>query len=493
MSLSDFINDAPHLMSPAALAIADSAGKYTVPPHIAYLNRALMDIPFTPASRVIVNCPFQHGKSTTCSHYFPAWVLLLFPETRIILASMEEEFAAGWGAKVKDTVDRFGKEHGIHLRQDTKAKGEWVIDGHGGGMVCKGMRGGVVGRPCDLLIIDDPLKNAQEAMSPAILEMQHNWYKTVAYGRLRKKSSVLIIMTRWSKKDLCGQILETARRTGEHWKVIKFKALAGEDDILGRKSGEALWPDNVSREQLLIAQKADPRWFAACSQQEPEDEEGAWFKPRHPDGRWRWPLYRDMGDAWSIPDPETQRRDILRKHDATRILTVDWARSKRATSDFTGMVAANITPRGQALIHAVRNQRLRLEELAPALAEFCREVRPDLVAVETGHPTLANEYRRYRDIPEIRWLNTESKDKLTRALSAIIMGQNNRIFLPDDDPPWLEDYVRQLASFTGHGDEYDDMVDATSYMAKLAQELRPVARSGPESWPCVLTEGRFMW
>lgn len=89
------------------------------------------------------------------SVYFPAWVLLNWPQTRIALGSYEESFACTFGGKVRDLINRYGPEFGIHIRHDSSAKGEWVIEGHGGGMVCKGRGGALTGRPADLLILDD--------------------------------------------------------------------------------------------------------------------------------------------------------------------------------------------------------------------------------------------------------------------------------------------------------------------------------------------------
>src|SRR5882724_2707604 len=160
----------PHLLSPAHLAMADSNLKWKPVPHLRLINDALVRAWQTDNSRTAIVVPFQHGKSVLGSVYFPAWVLLRWPETRIGMGSYEESFACNFGAKVRDIVQRFGPGLGRHLRDDTNAKGEWVIDGYGGGMVCKGRGGALVGRPVDLLILDDLIKNAEEAQSQTILD-----------------------------------------------------------------------------------------------------------------------------------------------------------------------------------------------------------------------------------------------------------------------------------------------------------------------------------
>src|SRR4051812_16827674 len=187
------------------LAKADSQGRWKEPNHLKVISNALVTAKRTPNSRLVINVPFQHGKSLTGSVYFPAWVLLNWPETRVALASYEEGFACNFGGKVRDVVNRFGPEFGVRLRDDTNAKGEWVIEKHGGGMVCKGRGGALTGRPSDLLILDDLIKNAEEAQSPTILEGIWDWYCTVAYSRLGPTAPIIGIGTRWGPKDIFGR------------------------------------------------------------------------------------------------------------------------------------------------------------------------------------------------------------------------------------------------------------------------------------------------
>lgn len=151
----DALKKCKYLISPAHLAADDSNGRWRLRPHLREINNALVTAWRTPNSRLAITVPFQHGKSLIGSIYFPAWILLNWPETRIALASYEEGFACNFGGKVRDIVNKYGPDIGIFLKGDTNAKGEWVIEGHGGGMVCKGRGGALVGRPADLLILDD--------------------------------------------------------------------------------------------------------------------------------------------------------------------------------------------------------------------------------------------------------------------------------------------------------------------------------------------------
>lgn len=493
---ADFFVANPHLASPAALARADRGEKFKLPAHLLAINKDLMRAGTRPGSRVIINCPYQHGKSTLASVYFPAWVLLLWPDTRILLVSQQESFASLFGQQVRDIIERWGASHGVALREDSSAKGEWRIDGHDGGMVCKGPSGGVIGRPADLVIIDDLIKNHEQALSATMTESHWNFYRTAIHGRLRNRTSVVIVMTRWTRNDLVGQILRASKKTGDDWQVVKYKAIAEADDPLGRKPGEPLWPEEISLNHLKSARALSERWFRACWQQEPEEEDGAWFHPRAVAGRHEgWPLYHDAQDTWVL---DCHPRKIIQKADCTYLVVADWAYSRKKTADHTAVGAFALTPHSDLLTLEVVNVRVGPRELAPLLCRVCnpshgRWPPATVLAVEQGHPTLADDLGAYR-VPPVRWVKTRSKNKLQRALSAIFMGENQRIYLPGSPypEPWLLEYVSQLVAFTGDDDDEDDMADMTGMAGDLATQLRPRS-SAYEDEPCVLTEGRREW
>ncbi len=504
-SIASNLSQASHLLSPAHLGKAQLGDRFAVPKHIARLNKELMEAWYTDNARLEVTLPFQHGKSWLSSHFFPAWILLMHPETRIVLLSYEERYAGKYGRLVRETIERFGAPLGVNLRADSRASNEWVIEGHEGGMVCKGRSGAVTGRPADLLILDDMLKNTEEALSPVILDKNWDTYGVVAYSRLGPRAPIINIGTRYVTKDLFGRIRQEERAGGEQWQRLKFKAIATEDDPLGRKPGEALWPERVPLSRLQMLQKRRPRWFNACWQQEPEDEEGSHFKPR------KWPFYKDLGDLWSLHKAGAGGRHLVRKDECSVLVTVDWATSEKKGSDFTAILVSALCPGGELLILEAVNRRVRLEQCVPLLAQVCRAWKPHQVAVEAqGFQTaLAIECRRYREIGEVRRLDPGggANAKLRRALPAIVMGENHRIFLPDDedeefarklariageDETWLGTFIEQVAAFTGNGDDHDDLVDCLAYMSQLAQSLRGPGSTadGEESGPFSLDSGR---
>lgn len=435
-------------------------------------------------------CRFQHGKSWLCSHYFPAWLLLLFPHMRIALASYEEHYSGTFGRKVRDVITRFGGPHGISLRPDTKAKNEWTIAGHDGGMVCKGVHGALTGRAADCLILDDVLKNAEQAQSQTILEAQWDWYSTVAYSRLGPKAPIVMVTTRWCKGDLPGRIYAEAKDTGEKWKVLKFKAIAGDHDPLGRKPGECLWPERVPLERLERIKQKRGRWFNACWQQEPDDEQGMLFRPRKTADNKGWPTYTNLGDCFSLP--RGMSRDVINHNDCTVIIFVDWAMGKKKESDFTAMVVAALTPDGRLLILDCINERIRYEHNAVRLAELCREYKPYIVAGDDDvlAEGMVLDCRRHREIPEIRRLPLSNKAKIIRAQAAIIRGENGLIWLPER-ASWLDTFMDALSSFTGIDDEHDDIPDAVGGLGRLADELKGDGRE--EQMPDLLAPARDLF
>jgi len=233
--------------------------------------------------------PPRHGKSDLCSQYFPAWYLGRHPKHRVILASYEAAFAASWGEKTRDIVSEFGPEvFGMDLIRRKSAMGNWRVR-DGGGMLCTGVSGGFTGRGADLLIIDDPVKNADEALSETFRQRHWDWYASTARTRLEPGGVVMLIMTRWNQDDLAGRVLARAKADprAEQWDELRLPAIAEPTieipDALGRSTGTALWPWRYDRDALLaIKASTTEHWWNALFQQRPSPPggtiaKGIWF------------------------------------------------------------------------------------------------------------------------------------------------------------------------------------------------------------------------
>jgi hypothetical protein len=224
--------------------------------------------------RLIINMPPRHTKSEFASYLFPSWYLGLYPEKKVIQTAHTAELAVGFGRKVRNLVgsQEYQNVFQTKLSSDSKAAGRWNTD-KGGDYFAIGVGGAVTGKGADILIIDDP-HSEQEAMmgSPTVYERVFEWYSSGPRQRLQPGGSIVIVMTRWSKKDLTGQILQSAaKKDSDEWEVIELPALM--------PSGKPLWPEFWKREELESIKLELPvgKWEAQY-QQNPTSEEGAIIK-----------------------------------------------------------------------------------------------------------------------------------------------------------------------------------------------------------------------
>lgn len=249
---------------------------WQTPPHLKLIDDLLLDAVAGMGRRVLLFAPPRHGKSVLVSHYFPAWYLLTYPTRRVILTSYEADFASSWGRKVRDTVSQWGRDlFGLRVRGDSKAADRWEIERYGGGMQTAGAGGAILGKGADLFIVDDPVKNAEEALSPTYRQKVWDWFLTTAQTRLEPGACVVVTQQRWHTADLGGKLL--TEQPGR-WHAVSLAALAEDNDPLGRTPGAPLWPERYDRAYLEDLQRTSPRWFAAQYQQRPLDLEGGFFR-----------------------------------------------------------------------------------------------------------------------------------------------------------------------------------------------------------------------
>lgn len=271
-----------------------SKGRWKLFQHLALYNRIALAIAAGLVSNLFIEVQPQTGKSQFWSKIFPAWMLGTHPEKRLGVASYESSYAASWGRATRDLLEEHGRPiFGVGVRQDSRAVDEWQLAGHDGGMVTAGVGGPLTGRPLDIGIIDDPIKNAEEASSEAHLAKIFDWYDSVFSTRFHEGAVKVILMTRWSEKDLIGRIKERAKETGEPWLEIRLPAIAEEDEHFeltfpdgriedlgwSRKKGDVLCPELYSQATMEAREKNTlPFWWATLYQQRPYPREGGEFK-----------------------------------------------------------------------------------------------------------------------------------------------------------------------------------------------------------------------
>jgi len=189
---------------------------------------------------LIISTPPQHGKSTTITETLPSWYMMRHPEHSVIEISYGDDLAERFGKKNLEKIKEYGDIFGVALDPKKSTSREFQLLGHRGRMISKGIGSGLTGHSGHLILIDDPVKNRQEADSQARREFIWNEYISSIVSRTQAHSKIILIMTRWHEDDLAGRIIE---HEGDKVEVINFPCEAEENDILGRKPGDALCPE----------------------------------------------------------------------------------------------------------------------------------------------------------------------------------------------------------------------------------------------------------
>jgi predicted phage terminase large subunit-like protein len=394
--------------------------------------------------RLIINMPPRHTKSEFASYLLPAWFLGKFPEKKVIQTSHTAELAVGFGRKVRNLVDSDIYKSifpGVGLQADSKAAGRWATN-KGGDYFAIGVGGAVTGKGADILIIDDPHSEQEAALSetnPEIYDKTYEWYTSGPRQRLQPGGAIIIVMTRWSKKDLTGQVIKAdAQREGEGWKVIEFPAIF--DD------GEPLWPEFWPIEQLLALKNELPsgKWQAQYMQA-PTSDVSAIIK------REWWQLW-DQDDppecefliqSWDTAFLKTERSDYS--------ACTTWGVFYRDNA--VGVPSANII-----LLNAFK-RRMEFPELKQKAYEQWKEWEPDSLIVEakaSGAPLVFE--LRAMGIPVQEFTPSKGNDKIARLNAVADIFASGRVWVPPTH--WAEELVEEVASFPSG--EHDDLVDSMS-------------------------------
>jgi predicted phage terminase large subunit-like protein len=393
--------------------------------------------------RLIINMPPRHTKSEFASYLLPAWFLGQFPEKKVIQTAHTAELAVGFGRKVRNLVgsEDYQKVFSGHqLQQDSKAAGRWNTS-RGGEYFAIGVGGAVTGKGADLLIIDDP-HSEQEGQSsdPGVFDRTYEWYTSGPRQRLQPGGSIVIVMTRWHKRDLTGQILKSSvQRSGtDEWEVIELPAIL--------PSEKPLWPEFWSFEELdkLRSELPVSKWSAQY-QQDPTSEEGAIVK-------------REWWNHWTEDSPppcdfiiQSWDTAFLKKERADYSACTTWGIFYK--EDDTGKTAANLI-----LLDAFKD-RLEFPELKKKAFEEWSYWDPDAFIVEgkaAGMPLIFE--LRAAGIPVQEYTPSRGNDKIARVNAVSDLFASGIVWVPERR--FAEEVIEEFASFPSG--EHDDLVDSST-------------------------------
>ena len=391
-------------------------------------------------NRLIINMPPRHTKSEFASYLLPAWMVGREPKLKIIQATHTAELAIRFGRKAKNLIDSedYGKIFQTRLQEDSKAAGRWETS-QGGEYFAAGVGGAITGRGADLLIIDDP-HSEQDALSPTAMENAYEWYTSGPRQRLQPGGKIVMVMTRWSTKDLTGMLVKNqSEAKADQWHVVEFPAIMDH----GSKNAQPVWPEYWKLDELEKVQATLPagNWNAQWMQN-PTAEEGAILK------REWWRTYTS--------------EDIPQLHHV--IQSYDTAFLKKETADYSAITTWGVFYPSEdeganlILLDAVKG-RYEFPELRRLALEQYEYWKPESVIVEAKASGLPLTYElRKMNIPVTNFTPSKGNDKPARVNSVAPMFESGMIWAPEQK--FADEVIEECAAFP-YGD-HDDLVDSTT-------------------------------
>lgn len=432
--------------------------EYRDAPHHRLIARKLEAVERGEISRLMITMPPRHGKSMLASEFFPAWYMGRNPDHYVVTATYAQELADDFGRKVKNQIEDqiFARVFpGVALADDSKSakrfhvvqNGETIDGGleyktkQAGAFYAVGVGGPLTGRGAHLLLIDDPVKNREEADSELIRKKTRDWYTSTAYTRLMPGGKIVIIQTRWHEDDLSGWLID--KHSHEGWDVLSLPAIS--------EDGKALWPEQYDTEALERIRRAlPPRDWSALYQQTPTPDEGDYFK-----------------SEWLHTVDNLPPIDTMKFYGGS-----DYAVTSDG-GDFTCHAVIGIDPDGRMYLVDLWRKQSASDEWVEAWCDLVKKWRPLGWAEETGQirsgvgPWLERRARE-RAAYCVREQFPTRGDKAVRAQSIRGRMAMNGLRIPES-APWRADFISELLRFPAG--VHDDAVDAIGLVGQLIDKM----------------------
>ena len=449
----------------------------------ARLERFLQDVLDGKQPRLLLNLPPRHGKSLLTSQFWPAWVLGKHPDIEFITTSHTASLAVQFSRKVRGILDT--DEHqllfpGTGVDPDNRNAQGWKTT-EGGGYLPAGVGGSITGHGAHIFVIDDYLKNSEDAQSATIREKHDQWYSSTAYSRLAPNGGMLIVATRWHLDDLAGRRLVAMKEDPEadQFEIVLYPAIAEKDEFrtktgkiiheaypgakLLRQKGDALHEERWPLKKLLrIKRTALPLDWAALYQQNPKASETANFKEED-----------------FIDYPYGEEPDNL-----VHYSTWDLAVGLLQRNDRTVGMHAGVDEDGDLWLIDCEIGRIETDTMVDNILDSYRRFNQDIIGIEKGQieksigPFLNKEI----ESSGLHGINVEglppgNRDKVARSKSIIGWLARGRVHAPKD-APWWDEFINELLEFPVG--KHDDIVDALAWMGYLLDHMRQATQKKEE-------------
>ena len=417
---------------------------YMIGEHHRKLAQIFEDIANGKKKRVIVNIAPRHGKSELISYLAPAWFLGKYPQKKIIMASHTADLAVNFGRRVRNLVGSDAYKDvfpAVELQADSKSASRWGTN-YNGEYFAIGVGGALAGRGADLFIIDDPHSEQDAKLGRAdVFKPAWEWFQSGPLQRLMPGGAIIVVMTRWSKLDLTGEIINQMVKNDDvdQWEVIEFPAILNENTEKERSLWPEFWPLNELKSKKAAL---DIRYWNSQYMQNPVAEEGALIK-------------REWWQIWDKEDPPSCEFTIM---------TLDAAQEANTRADYNALLTWGVFFNEEVnnyniiLLNAIK-KRMEFPELKELVLEEYKDWEPDSFIVEkkSNGAALYQEMRRM-GVPISEFTPGKGQDKISRVNAVSDLFRSGIVWAPDRR--WAKEVIEECNDFPSGAN--DDLVDATT-------------------------------